>query len=310
MEDQQIVNFVNQLANTVEWTTKNIPYNDETLTIEKYYDMLVNNNNSMEYTERELQMLKIQNKTAVDLIVDSVCEKLEQILKIYFIKFNRDLELAKQVYEIIKEGIMTNELYRERITYAVLPSFEYLLDSRRYLGDKRILGIASGSGYIEYWMKVVGLEVHCTDDKSWKKLTSLEFTEVENITSSAALAKYRKQFNVIFVSWLINNDHFNQKDTDDGIMFDNDPGADIVDYLWNNKDVSLYMIYETIQNITGTTYFWQTMKQLNHLKEYTISTDKYAYPHIMDRNGCQCDECRKSDKMLIENSLSYYTQQV
>lgn len=174
-----------------------------------------------------------------------------------------DLDYARKAYDEINE-LMRDNANRSYFSYTIMPSFDFMLQLRDTIKDKKILSIGSGSAYFEFWMSVLGLDVKCTDDNSFTIYVKL--MDVENIDAKDALEKY-KDYDVIFTSWLP-QDHHKPK---------NDPGLSIMKFLSENRDKSYLSIDGFVDNnngtntiASGTNDYWTEMANNDYMSFNTL----------------------------------------
>ena len=189
--------------------------------------------------------------------------------------FKKDLSLAKEAYNFINDKFLIYECFRIGLIYAILPDFDQLSHVLEQFKGKKILSIASGSGYLEYWMSIIGLNVICTDsNESFNNLTTCN--KIKDINAENAIKKYIDKIDIIFASWLPADFHYDEEKDGNCIRFDEDPGAQIIDFLENANTYPLLMLYESISDITetGTSYFWDKYNKLKSTEDTLIKSGK------------------------------------
>ncbi len=76
---------------------------------------------------------------------------------------------------------------------------EFVKDLVGWLGGRSVLEVAGGVGHLSYWLRKGGIEITCTDNKTWVPFMTYR-PSVEELGAVEAVKKY-SNVDVVLLSW-------------------------------------------------------------------------------------------------------------
>jgi len=108
----------------------------------------------------------------------------------------KDLDMDKMMVEYQeKERLQALGMYAH-------VNWQWVRPLAKWLGERRVLEVMAGAGWLAKALRECGISVVATDDFSWgeKKGWQLQ-TEVEQLEASAAILKYGEECDILLISW-------------------------------------------------------------------------------------------------------------
>lgn len=183
----------------------------------------------MNLTDRDLEFIKNDVKIKfkeIEAILYSNLEYLKpdnglfyknknEILIRYYkeimhILVNRFEILTKSscIFYLIDEGYLLERklknIFYQNGMFSLITT-DYLDRLSFFLKGKKVLELCGGRGYLSKGLFDSGVNIKCTDDKSWHKRegwTNRNYIETENLDAIEALNKYVEDVDIVLVSWI------------------------------------------------------------------------------------------------------------
>lgn len=90
--------------------------------------------------------------------------------------------------------------YCQSIGYYGVVTKDYCKELKDYIGDKKVLEIMSGRGFLAKGLSEEGVYVKATDDLSWSNMKNSVFN-IENQSAIDAVKQNKDNFDILLISW-------------------------------------------------------------------------------------------------------------
>ncbi len=102
--------------------------------------------------------------------------------------------------------MMLTRSFCQSVGYYGIVTENYCKELKDYIGDKKVLEVMSGRGFLAKGLAEQGVFVKATDDLSWPNMKD-PLTEIDNISAIEAIKKHGKDFDILLISWPPYNDY-------------------------------------------------------------------------------------------------------
>lgn len=164
----------------------------------------------VEYTSYENIYNKVKNKydekilDCLSYIMSTTNASIEQLED--FIEYLKSDKIPYFFPNFLINNIHINmrSLYIYYRGFTLINSL-FIDDLINFIGNKKVLEIMSGKGFLTRILKQRGIDIIGTDNYSWKDHWNETYTDIENIDSIEAIEKYKDR-DILIMSWAYMDD--------------------------------------------------------------------------------------------------------
>lgn len=96
--------------------------------------------------------------------------------------------------------MMLTRSYCQSKGYYGIVTENYCEELKNYIGNKKVLEVMPGRGFLAKGLAEQGVNIKATDDLSWPNMED-PLTNIDNLSALEAIKKYGDDFNVLLISW-------------------------------------------------------------------------------------------------------------
>ena len=102
--------------------------------------------------------------------------------------------------------MMLTRSYCQSKGYYGIVTEDYCKELKNHIGDKKVLEVMSGRGFLAKGLADQGVNIKATDDLSWPNMKE-PLTNIDNLPALEAIKKYGDDFDILLISWPPYNEH-------------------------------------------------------------------------------------------------------
>ena len=96
--------------------------------------------------------------------------------------------------------MMLTRSYCQSKGYYGIVTEDYCNELKNHIGNKKVLEVMSGRGFLAKGLSEQGVNIKATDDLSWPNMKE-PLTNIDNLPALEAIKKYGDDFDILLISW-------------------------------------------------------------------------------------------------------------